>query len=366
MLSRRQRTAYGRRTHPVADGVNFIGYTHHASGLGAAARGNYKVLRTLAPCLPFAFPGTDDVIGNPYSVNFHHWHPEDAIVHRLDINPVDVFHGRVNIGFWVLETTGVSECWLRNSERFDEIWTASSFCRAVLENNGVQCPVRVLPHALHATPGMIERERRNCLPGFHFLTLYDSHSRISRKNPLGVIWAFRSSFPRDEPVRLTVKIRNACPGERELLHAAASYDPRVSVVDQEFTGQEMAQLYQDAHAFVSLHRGEGFGLHIAEAMLSGLVVVMSGCGGCLDFARHDRVHWVAVADAPVNDLYFRENGGTWWEPDLGHAASLMRRLWEEYGEATTGDRLRAAQAVRQELAPETICARAKILISPHL
>lgn len=364
MLRRQRRAEYGRLTQPIASGVNFIGYWHMRSGLGAAARGNLKVMREVGPVLPAPFPGVDQVIGNPYTVNFHHWHPESPLLEGIRRNPVDVFCGRRNIGFWVCETTTVADSWKRNSECFDEVWTASRFCQTVLERNGIQCPVKVLPHAITGTVKKSVRERLNCLAGLRFLTVYDSHSRVSRKNPFGVVWAFRAAFPKDEPVALTVKLRNSCPGEADLLRAAAGGDRRIEVIDCEYSVEQMAELYATSHVFVSLHRGEGFGLHIAEAMISGMLVILSGCGGCLDFARRDRSLWVAVRDAAVYDSYFP--GGSWWEPDQGHASAIMRRAWEEYGTDETGAMLAAAAAVEEDLSLSRISGIATSLLSGHL
>ena len=364
MLIRRHNSTCGRKTRPIGEGVNFIGYLHHASGLGSAARGNYRVVQASGLSnLPFAFPGIDGVIGNPYTINFHHWHPEDDIMRRIDLNQVNVFHGRHNIGFWVTEVTGVSDIWMRNSERFDEVWTASRFCQRIFERNGIPCPVKVLPHALTYDRPVSYRLRQNHLPGFRFLCVYDSHSRISRKNPVAAIEAFRRAFSGEEPVRLTVKIRNAARGESELLRLVSQEDERVEIVAKEYTAYEMEHLMATSNALVSLHRSEGFGLHVAEAMAAGLVPIISGCGGCLEFATRERAHWVATTEAPVADCYFLEHGGTWWEPDIGHAAFLMRHVWEQYGDATTAQMLEAGQAVRKELHVSTICETFRRLVT---
>jgi glycosyltransferase involved in cell wall biosynthesis len=367
MLARRNRQVRpvaGRRFAPVASGVNFIGYTHLDAGLGTAARRNLKVLQQLAPVIEFPFPGTDHIVGNPYTVNFHHWHPEDSIVAAINKNPVDVFSGRYNIGFWVMETTSVPASWIENSARFDEVWTASEFCRRVLERSGARCPVKVLPHML-PTMTRPDRERRDRLDGFTFVVAYDSRSRISRKNPFAAITAFLAAFPAEEPVRLVVKVRHPQPGEEQLLLAAAEGDSRVSIIGQELSRPEMDDLWRSAHSYVSLHRSEGFGLNVAEAMASGLYCIVTGASGCLDFATPDRVKWVAASETQTADAYFPA-GGCWWEPDEGHATNLMREAWETYGDPQTGAMLEAAATVSADLSEKTVAERARSMLSSIL
>lgn len=195
--------------------------------------------------------------------------------------------------------------------------------------------------------------------------VYDSHSRASRKNPEGAILAFRKAFPRGEDVRLVIKVRHPQTGEAGILQALAHHDPRIQIVHEELSERAMVALMATAHALVSLHRSEGFGLHIAEAMAAGLVCIISGCGGCLDFATPDRVRWVAVQEAQVADSYFRNHGGSWWDPDINHAASLMRETWERYGEPVTGAMLKRAAVVAEELSPARMAEQAREYLEPR-
>lgn len=359
-------TILGRRLPPVAVGINFIGYTQLKSGLGSAARGNLKVLRKILPVMEFPFPSSGDIVGNPYTINFHHWHPEKEMFGRIRRNPVDVFYNRYNIGFWVCETADIPRHWVEHSEFFDEIWTASSFCKEVFEDAGVQAPVRVWPHAMFHVPPYVPRKHQPLLGGFHFLMIYDSDSRISRKNPDGVIRAFQQAFPGNEDVKLTIKLRHARPGEVELLRVTSHWDPRVQVISKELPREDMTALYDSANALVSLHRGEGFGLHIAEAMTAGLPCVVTAAGGCMDFTTHANSWLVACNPEDVNDVYFGEAPGYWWDPDTGHAAIVMRHLWEDYASAETLSKVNAALQVGHNLSPRKMQDLAFSYLQPLL
>jgi glycosyltransferase involved in cell wall biosynthesis len=89
-----------------------------------------------------------------------------------------------------------------------------------------------------------------------------------------------------------------------------------------------------ADCYVSLHRAEGFGHTIAEALALGTPVIATGASGNLEYMDAEMAHLVGAAPAPVSrgvDPY--DAGAMWFEPDLDHAALLMRRVWENPSEA---------------------------------
>ena len=87
-------------------------------------------------------------------------------------------------------------------------------------------------------------------------------------------------------------------------------------------------------AYVSLHRAEGFGLPLAEAMLLGKPAVATNYSGNLDFMT-PRNSWLVDFRRVALDRGHRPYpaGGTWAEPDLDHAAEQMRHVYRHREDA---------------------------------
>ncbi|MEP7330247.1 MAG: glycosyltransferase, partial [Betaproteobacteria bacterium] len=183
--------------------------------------------------------------------------------------------------------------------------------------------------------------------------------------PLGVAEAFRRAFPGGERVRLLLKIGNLeyQPDLKAQLAALVRDDPRITLLDGYLARPVLWTLMASVDCFVSLHRAEGFGLGMAEAMACGKAVIATGWSGNVDFTRVDNA---LLVDYRINELQqdmgpYRR-GQHWAEPDLDMAAQYMRNVatspslrerLRQRGLATVADELSpAAQAamVRTRLA----------------
>jgi glycosyltransferase involved in cell wall biosynthesis len=158
---------------------------------------------------------------------------------------------------------------------------------------------------------------------------------IPRKGIDVLLRAYRRAFRADDDVCLVVKAFGAGHIYRgstmdDELRAVASDPsaPELELIDDELTEEDMAALYRSCHVLVHPYRGEGFGLPIAEAMASGLPVVVTGYGACLDFCDEDNA---VLVPATVTPLHMTELGpssiGYWWaEPSEEALASILRRV----------------------------------------
>jgi glycosyltransferase involved in cell wall biosynthesis len=198
------------------------------------------------------------------------------------------------------------------------------------------------------------------------LFAFDFWSTLGRKNPLGAIEAFQRAFPPTlsgpspglPPARLVLKLSSGSqfPDAAKLLRERARADPRIQVLDGHLPLEQLDELYGGADVLLSLHRAEGFGLTLAEAMAGGLPVVATGYSGNLDFMPPGSAELVPCRRVPIarTEGDYRE-GWPWGEPDLDAAAAALRRL------ALDGDHHRrlalAGRAAAQErLAPEVLAA----------
>ena len=171
---------------------------------------------------------------------------------------------------------------------------------------------------------------------FTFLFVYDFMSVCERKNPLALIEAFTRAFARGEGPVLVLKSIN---GDRHLeelerVKLAAAERPDVFVIDRYFARDAATGLMSSCDCYVSLHRAEGFGLTMAEAMVLGKPVIATAYSGNLAFMRDDNAYLVPYRLVPVPEgVAPYSAGGEWAEPDVEHAARLMRHVVEHPEEA---------------------------------
>jgi glycosyltransferase involved in cell wall biosynthesis len=202
----------------------------------------------------------------------------------------EYFVGRYNVGFWAWESERLPAHLAANAAMLDEIWVPSRFVRDAV-TPVVDRPVHIFPHPIVAPiPEPSFDPRSLGIPqGFTFLFTYDFLSSFERKNPLGVLAAFVEAFPDGGGPVLVLKSVNGAkrPAELERLLLAAGGRRDVVVIDEYLTAGERAALIASCGCFVSLHRAEGFGLGLGEAMALGKPVIATAYSGNLDFMSND-------------------------------------------------------------------------------
>lgn len=279
-------------------------------------------------------------------------------------------HARYRVGYWYWELAAMTRRMAAPSMLLDEIWVASEFVRSAVAPV-VGCPVRVCPPVLRpndfapSTPegGSFGADRR----GYRFLGVLDARSFIDRKNPEGIVRAFRNAFPEGkEPVELLVKLSNGHhnPAGLDTFRRLAGGDRRIRVLEGSLSAIEMNDLYASADCFVSLHRSEGLGLGIAQAMMLGRPVIATGYSGPMDFMGASTACLVPYRLVPVRrDAYPDWLGQEWAEPDERAAAVYMKEL---AGNPGAGGAIghRAAESVRSHFSAERIAPLMKLRAAP--
>src|SRR6185295_5916841 len=170
---------------------------------------------------------------------------------------------------------------------YDEIWVGSSYIANTIAPLSPVPVVRVPPVLAPEVAGDRERGRAVLDVGddFVFLFMFDFNSYIERKNPMAVIDAFRRAFPGRERARLVIKSVNGAFNTEGLaaLEAAASADDRIMLLGEYVSAREIADLTHACDCYVSLHRAEGTGLTMANAMAAAKPVIATGWSGNTDF-----------------------------------------------------------------------------------
>lgn len=328
-------------------GVNVAGFLTSELGLGEATRLLIAGLdATGIPCMPiqgallppsrqdahFVFAGPDSA---PYPVNIVCINGDGIPAFALEAGP-EFFAGRHTIALWWWETDEIPETWDEAFRWIDEVWVASDLVadavrkRAPVPVTKIKLPV-VLP--TRSLPGRAELG----LPaGFNFYFSFDYHSTTARKNPIGVIEAFKQAFDEESGANLIIKSINAekRPWDHAEVLNAAGGRADIQFIDRYVTPDERDGLVAACDCYVSLHRSEGLGLTPAEALWFGKPVISTGYGGVLEFLNEENSYLVMSKNTyvgPNADPYPPE--GRWREPDVEHAAQLMRRVFDDQGEA---------------------------------
>ena len=245
--------------------------------------------------------------------------------------------------------------WVGCAHSLCEIWTPSSFVRDSLVRL-VDRPIYVVPHHVPARPERTRTVgmRREALP-FTVLVMADSRSSLSRKNPEGALRAFRTAFGGSPAARLVLKLNGSAGGAdaaSQALSAGAAdalSGGNVEVINSFLDADALEELFRGADVLLSLHRAEGFGIPMLEAMAHGLPVVATGWSGNLEFMDETNSHLVPYQLVPVRDAASIYRGSTWAEPDIHVAAQALRRLAEDpahYARMASAAHLRARALVR--------------------
>ena len=356
----------------AADGlaVRLTGYMGHTLGLGAAARGYVEGLTAAGvpvstvsvPLHHLALPvALEEAYGQHGFEDLVHGarHGFEIVAVNADELPdfverlgEDYFDGP-RIGIWGWETNSIPARWQRAFALVEEIWVYSRF---MAENIGAQAPVPVI-----ALPPPVQRPAQPSAPlrlgvpdGFLFLFVFDYLSTVQRKNPVGMIEAFKQAFAPGEGPQLLIKTINAPLrplSEEELLWAAHGRED-IHVLDRSLSTSELNGLMAGCDCYVSLHRAEGFGLTLAEAMAIGKPAIATGYSGNVDFmndANSYLVEYEIARVGPECEIYPPE--GEWAEPSIEHAARLMRHVYAEPEEAARKG-AQASEDVARLLSPE--------------
>jgi len=236
------------------------------------------------------------------------------------------------IGYWAWELADAPPEWRFGLPFVHEIWVPSRFTAAGIRQIAGKTRIRVVPHPVAARKRLTTTTRQKNVP-FTVLVCFDMASSFARKNPLGAVKAFRMAFGNDITCRLLLRILN--PNIYREGHAAllAEIDsaPNIEVKDDGSGGTDVGELYSSADAVLSLHRSEGFGLVLAEAMLHGLAVVATNWSGNVDFLTDKNGMPVSYTLVPAVDPQgtYDHPSSVWAEADIEDAAIKLRALRDD-------------------------------------
>ena len=353
-------------------GVNLIGHAFEVFGIGEDIRMAARALLAAGvPCSVIHHPASNgaactdrslepllcaDPSGGPYAFNLVCM-AAPIQARWLQQSGCDPLRERYTLSSWPWETQQWPDAWRPLLEVADELWPSSRFTAAALASPATETglPLQVMPMAAEiAEPERFcSAEARAAARVHHGLSGeavlfgygFDLNSTAIRKNPMAALETFQLAFPLphlpatfgrecnnhplSEHVSLLIKTfpPQGFSAEWHWLQARAAEDSRIVLIAESLPREELLALYGCCDVFLSLHRSEGFGRGIAEALQLGVDVIATDFGGNTDFCSGPLAHAVRWRLAPIpRGAYPCADGHSWAEPDLEHAAELMQQV----------------------------------------
>ncbi len=224
---------------------------------------------------------------------------------------------RPRIGVWLFELDPAPSRWSDYAPLFHQIWSPSVSSRNALASIAV--PAHLVPYR-HAP---LEVPKTEADSPFEVLVMADYNSSLMRKNVVGAVEAFQSAFGESVSAQLTLKLSNL-PAAHPL--RARLRAPNICLLEDALEFDAILSLIGRADALLSLHRGEGYGLTLVEAMLLGTPVVMSDEPSTRALQVPGACVPIPTQRIPARDPQRLYRGGMWAEPDVAAAAHALQDL----------------------------------------
>ena len=356
---------------PLPYGVNIVGYLEAQTGVGQMARSLIECLRTVDfPSDSYAlaaFDAAPEALRESrrqqvhYAVNVFNVNADMTFPTRSQLG-TRFYQNHYNIGYWFWEMSRFPDRWLPCFSVYDEIWVASRFVRDTVAAKS-PIPVTHMPVAIEVALPEHSSRAEFGLADDRLIVLYvfDALSIIERKNPLAAIAAFRQAFSEQErrsKVQLVLKVSNLnrFPTEQaRIRHELNQVDGKL--LTGNFSRLQVNALINHCDTYLSLHRSEGYGLTIAEAMYLGKPVVATAFSGNVDFMTEANSYPVPYKLVPLQQAYPPYDvDNEWADPDIAAAAAALRAIYD-HPEAAQARAERAARDIRENFNRQVVGAK---------
>jgi|GEM_PF-2556901 len=338
-----------RKTHKPPRQFAISGLPRSETGVGSNLHMSHAAL-TSAGVVPHIYDTADGMrvlnqdASRPHGLRLK----RSAALHHVnaDLAPQSVLApvfgshpNMLHIGFLLWEFDVLPKSHLLALDLLDEIWTPTEFLRGVYAN-ACDKPVRNMLKGLHIPQthlfdlGEIGIDD-GCTT---FLTCFDFHSSVARKNPLAAVQAFKSAFPKHRrDVRLIVKTTPSVEShwgdpenQMRKIHQLAASDDRITLVAQYYSFNRLLSLIAACDCLISPHRAEGFGLMPAYALGLARTVIATDYSGTTDFCTPVTSYPIPFRKVPVerHQVLHPLKGASWAEIDKDALVSTMRAVVE--------------------------------------
>ncbi|WP_100614782.1 glycosyltransferase family 4 protein [Confluentibacter citreus] len=318
-------------------GLNVVGYTDAMSGLGEAVRLNIQAAEKLD--IPLNIINYEKV---KYESSYQYSFPYTINLVQISLNDLDRFFSVIDPGFFndrytilflIWESEYIPQNLKKNINLFNEIWTASTYCKDLFQNvfNG---PIITVPHPVEVNLKPVQNQNALTLfdkNKFSFLFIFSYHSSIERKNPFFLMEAFSKAFGNNDNVELIIKTVGAekfKKSERHL-HRFISDKKNIKIINADMNKNSVNHLINDCDCYVSMHHSEGFGLTLAEAMCLGKPAVATNYSGNTEFMNENNSFLVDYELGFIMNPDINFSSKTLWaNPIMEHAIKKLKEVYE--------------------------------------
>ena len=338
-------------------GVNLIGYAKHALGIGEDLRSTaYALKRTklktsIINFSPGSFKGREEKTlhkliqkKHPFKITILCLTAEETLRYVMREGSKNL-KGKYVIGYWPWELPKWPKSWLSALDYVNEIWVSSKHIKDSLSVE-TDKPIKIMPlcvdqegYQLHQQNKREREENRDKfsldLQSIYICYSFDQNSYIDRKNPLDAFRAFQTAFPpyptnlAEKKVKLIIKTfpNKNISWEWQYLKEMAKFDGRVEILEKNMSRFELMQLYGCCDIFLSLHRAEGYGRCLAEALQLGLDLIATDWSGNKDFCEGPLFYPVPHKLRPLKPLEYPYWQGQFWaEPNIEEASKILIKV----------------------------------------
>ena len=295
-------------------------------------------------------------------VNLHHLNA-DTIPQTLVAPPIAGTKDAYNVGFLLWEFDVLPKTHHLALDMLDEVWVPSQFLRDTYKAatnipvhnvlKGINIP-RVAPVRLSDFGASIDKRT--------YLTCFDFHSSVARKNPMAAVRAFLDAFPlsANKDVQLIIKttpVQDRHWGDPEnqmaQIRAAVAADPRLVLIAEQLPFHRLLGLIAACDCLLSPHRAEGFGLMPAYALAFKRPVIATDYSGTTDFCTDQTATVLPyqLVDVEPNQVLHPMKGAKWANIDHDAFVAALRELQDRPGLAMK-KALRGAKLMRTRYSPD--------------
>lgn len=337
-----ERTTIINRDLP--NGVNCVGSFTKQSGLGQTARSMFNnIEKTKYDVCPINYVldsneknddcELSDIFTNDfkYNINLFVVQPHTSFESMISKVSLENLKGRYNIAYWLYELEDIPDKWLDTYKYVNEIWTPTDFVSDAFRKPNI-VPVYTVPFGMEVKSSNRTKDYFGIPEDkFTYLMLYDPKSSIERKNPDAAIDAFIKAFPDNNDVCLVIKINSAEQKHIASLEKRLETVKHYKIINDVLPKEDVYALISLCDVYVSLHRSEGLGLVMAEAMTLGTVCIATNYSGNLQFMNSKNsclVDYKKVKTG-IKDHYAYREFDEWAEPDINQASQYMIDLYND-------------------------------------
>lgn len=355
-------------------GFNLVGYATSPTGLGEDLRSFAAMLNHLGIAFSVVDVPTD--VQGKVPVAWQHMTTQDygtsvffmaatECARLANLHPGLTALARTKVGYFLWELPDFPPEQAQALRLMDHIWCPTRFVQQAFFKQSRQLTLALpLPVVQHSATGRDFRKQLG-IPSHAFVSLYmlDLHSTLQRKNPQAVLRVFLQMAQNCPDAYLVLKVSRWQNMGANALKWIPQH-PRIKLVKETLQPGELTDLYLSANCYLSLHRSEGFGRTLVEALQNGLHLVCTDFSGPQDFVTDDNTLLVQWKRTEVDaNAYPNLTVNSWWaEPDEAHA---LQRLYQAREKSVFG-RNPAAAALSQQFSYEGLANKYRPILQAYL